>query len=492
MQRLQPKRRLSGDEVRKSLSNLIYDGVFSQAMAVLAGGPILAAYALALGADNSYIGLIAALSFFAEFVQLPAIYLVERLKKRKYIVIAFSFASRLFIALIAALPLLPVNPLNALLLFLAAHYLLAKVSNTAWNSWMRDLVPIEIRGMFYARRMRLSLALSATLAIAAGFFLDRLGTVEAYSFVFLLAFLLGVLSTFFVSGIEEPQMYSSRFSFRVIFEPFAERNFRNLVYFVALWSLASNMVLPFLAVYMFKVLNLSVAIVMILNVVSQLTSIYFLRFLGEISDAYGNKPLLAIAGSVFSLSIFLWTFSTMPGTHALTLPLIFMLHIFLGFAVASINLCSANIAAKLSPPERSTSYLATLALVTALFSGLGALISGRMLDFFVERRLSLVIQWFEPEREVDIEVMDFTGYDFHFLIAFFITLFALHRLAFVREAGEAPTRVVRNELMSMVRRDLRGIATVGGVHLLSPRIIYAPILSYTQKIRNRRRKYYGG
>jgi len=92
---------------------------------------------------------------------------------------------------------------------------------------------------------------------------------------------------------------------------------------------------------------------------------------------------------------------------------------------------------------------------------------------------------------VDIEVMDFTGYDFHFLIAFFITLFALHRLAFVREAGEAPTRVVRNELMSMVRRDLRGIATVGGVHLLSPRIIYAPILSYTQKIR-RRRKYYGG
>jgi hypothetical protein len=115
-----------------------------------------------------------------------------------------------------------------------------------------------------------------------------------------------------------------------------------------------------------------------------------------------------------------------------------------------------------------------------------------MLDFFVERRLSLVIQWFEPKREVDIEVMDFTGYDFHFLIAFFITLFALHRLAFVREAGEAPTRVVRNELMSMVRRDLRGIATVGGVHLLSPRIIYAPIISYTQKIRNRRRKYYGG
>ena len=477
--------------MRESLSNLIYDGMFSQAMAVLAGGPILAAYALALGADNSYIGLIAAISFFAEFIQLPAIYLVERLKKRKYIVVAFSIASRLFIALIAALPLLPVSPLKVLLVFLAGHYLLAKVSNTAWNSWMRDLVPLEIRGMFYARRMRLSLALSATLAIAAGYFLDRAGSIEAYSLVFLFAFLLGLLSTFFVSRIDEPQMYSGRFSFRVIFEPFAEENFRNLVYFVALWSLASNMVLPFLAVYMFKVLNLSVAVVMVLNVVSQLTSIYFLRFLGEISDAYGNKPLLAIAGSVFSLSIFLWTFSTMPGRHALTLPLIFVLHISLGFAVASINLCSANIAAKLSPPERATSYLATLALVTALFSGLGALISGWMLDFFVERRLSLVIQWFEPRREVDIKLMDFTGYDFHFLIAFFITLFALHRLAFVYEAGEAPTRVVRNELMSMVRRDLRGIATVGGVHLLSPRIIYAPIISYTQRLR-RRRRYYGG
>ncbi len=119
MQSLQPKRRLSGEELRKSLINLIYDGMLSQAMAVLAGGPILAAYALALGADNSYIGLIAAISFFAEFIQLPAIYLVERLKKRKYIVVAFSLASRLFIALIAALPLLPVDPLSALLLFLA-------------------------------------------------------------------------------------------------------------------------------------------------------------------------------------------------------------------------------------------------------------------------------------------------------------------------------------------------------------------------------------
>ncbi|WP_457555886.1 MFS transporter [Candidatus Pyrohabitans sp.] len=491
MQRLQPKRRLSGGELRSSLNSLIYDGMFSQAMAVLAGGPILAAYALTLGADNFYIGLIAALSFFAELVQLPAIYLVERLRRRKYIVVTFSLASRMFIALIALIPLLPVNPLDALLLFLAGHYLLAKVSSTAWNSWMRDLVPLEIRGMFYARRMRLSLALSAALAIAAGYFLDRSGSIEAYSLVFLLAFLLGMLSTFFVSRMEEPEMLDSRFSLRTILEPFEERNFRNLVYFVALWSLASNMVLPFLTVYMFRVLNLSVAVVMVLNVVSQLTSIYFLRFLGEISDAYGNKPLLAIAGSVFSASIFLWTFSTMPAKHALTLPLIFLLHISLGFAVASINLCSANIAAKLSPPARATSYLATLALVTALFSGIGALVSGRMLDFFLERRLSLVIQWFEPRREVDIALMDFTGYDFHFLIAFLITLLALHRLAFVREAGEAPTRVVRNELMSMVRRDLRGVATVGGVHLLSPRIIYAPLLGYTRRLR-RKKRYYGG
>lgn len=480
----QPRERLSSEEVDRSLENLTLDGVCSQTMSVLAGGPILIAFALALGADNAYIGVIAALPFLAQFMQIPAIYLVEKTRRRKLLSFLFATFSRVFIALIAALPFMSISPLIALFFFLALHYTLANVANAAWNPWMRELVPLQIRGTLYARRMRLSIGLSAVLAVIAGFYLDYEGTMKSYSLVLLAAFAFGMVSSFFVSRMHEPRMQDNRFSYRAILEPFYDRNFRNLMYFIATWSLAANMVLPFLAVYMFKVLSLGVGMVMVLTVVSQFSSMYFLRYLGELSDRYGNKPVIAVSGSVFALSIFFWTFSTFPGPHRLTIPILFGLHVLLGLAIGGINLGTLNIGAKLSPAHKSTSYLANLALVTALFSGLGALISGHMLDFFLERRLSLVINWADPTRLLNLPLLDFTGYDFHFLLAFFIALFSLHRLVFVREQGEAPARVVRHELMSSLLRDLRKLTAM---QMFNLKVLYSPFLSYLARMMGRRR-----
>lgn len=454
----QPKGRLSKEEISTSLENLTRDGVCSQTMTVLAGGPILIAFALAMGADNTYIGAIAALPFLAQFIQIPAIYLVEKTRNRKLLSFLFATSSRVFIALIAALPFLNISPLTALFVFLALHYTLANISNTAWNSWMRELVPLKIRGTVYARRMRKSTALSALFAVTAGLYLDHAGTVESYSAVLIAAFAFGMVSSLYISRIHEPRMHNNGFTYRTLLEPFHDHNFRNLIIFIATWSLAANMVLPFLAVYMYKELGLGVATVMALTVVSQFSSVYFLRSLGELSDRYGNKPVLALSGSVFAISIFLWTFTTFPEPHRFTLPLLLMLHVLLGLAIGGINLGTLNISAKLSPVSKSTSYLASLALVTALFSGLGAVISGRMLDFFLRSRLSLVINWSDPERLVNLPILDFTGYDFHFLIAVVMALLSLHRLVFVTEEGEASPGVIRHELAKTILTDIRRLA----------------------------------
>ncbi len=486
----QPKGRLSKEEISTSLENLTRDGMCSQTMTVLAGGPILIAFALALGADNAYIGAIAALPFLAQFIQIPAIYLVEKTGNRKLLSFISATFSRIFIGLIAALPFLSISPLTALFLILALHYILANIANTAWNSWMRELVPLRIRGTVYARRMRRSTALSALFAVAAGLYLDRAGTVESYSIVLIVAFAFGMVSSLYISRIHEPRMHNNGFTYRTLLEPFHDSNFRNLMIFIATWSLAANMVLPFLAVYMYKELGLGVATVMALTVVSQFSSVYFLRSLGELSDRYGNKPVIALSGSVFALSIFLWTFTTFPGPHRFTLPLLLILHVLLGLAIGGINLGTLNIGAKLSPVSKSTSYLASLALVTALFSGLGAIISGHMLDFFLRSRLSLMINWSDPERLVNLPILDFTGYDFHFLIAVIIALLSLHRLVFVTEEGEASPRVVRHELLNTVLKDIRGLTvsngTSIGMPLLNLRVIYSPIICWLKMVRRKR------
>ncbi len=198
----EPKKRLTEKETEKSLSSLLRDGIFSQAMISLAGGSILIAFALGLGADKTFVGLIVSLSFFAGLIQIPSIYLVEKMPRRKLIVLTSSILSRMFILLLAAIPLLAIqNSLWFLFVFLALHYALANISAAAWNPWMRDLVPMKIRGEFFAKRMERSLVLALVLSIGGGLFLDYWGVVRGdllgFSLVFALAFLFGMVSDYY-------------------------------------------------------------------------------------------------------------------------------------------------------------------------------------------------------------------------------------------------------------------------------------------------------
>jgi hypothetical protein len=137
------KESLTEQEVQSGLRAVIKDGLASQAMVTFTGGAFLVAYALKLGASNVTIGFLAAIPPLTQLIQIPSIFLVENLRKRRAISIFGSASSRIFWLLIALSPL--VLPLEAGLKFLIIAILLngafGAVSNSSWNSWMRDLVP---------------------------------------------------------------------------------------------------------------------------------------------------------------------------------------------------------------------------------------------------------------------------------------------------------------------------------------------------------------
>ena len=70
---LRPRPTLTGGEVQLSLRMMIWEAVVSGSMFTLGSGGFMAAYALALGANNLQIGVLAALPLIAQVVQLPAI-----------------------------------------------------------------------------------------------------------------------------------------------------------------------------------------------------------------------------------------------------------------------------------------------------------------------------------------------------------------------------------------------------------------------------------
>src|SRR5512137_1673062 len=99
-----PHDKVSEQETVRGLNLLTVDSTCSQIMNVLAGGAFLVAFALALGASNTVIGLLSALNPLSQILQIPAIFLIEWTALRKATTVIAAFSSRLFLLVIAALP----------------------------------------------------------------------------------------------------------------------------------------------------------------------------------------------------------------------------------------------------------------------------------------------------------------------------------------------------------------------------------------------------
>jgi MFS family permease len=465
---------LTEAEVQSGLRAVIRDGLASQAMVTFAGGVFLVAFALKLGASNVVIGLLAAIPPLAQLIQIPSIVLVEKIRKRRPISLFGSATSRIFWLLIALSPI--ILPMKAGLSFLIVALFLnaafGAVSNSGWNSWMRDLIPQDRLGSFYSRRMSLATGLSIPLGLAAGLYIDYWKKlfpdyeIYGYSVLFFLGFIAGMLGVYFISTIPEPQMAPMKEGFhffRMILQPFRDSNFKSLIMFLGSWNFAVNLAAPFFTVYMLKRLQMDMSFIIALTLLSQIMNLAFLRIWGTFSDRFSNKSVLGVSGPLFIACILAWTFTTMPEKYILTIPLLVAIHIFMGICTAGVTLASGNIGLKLAPKGQATAFLAANSVVNSLAAGIAPILGGKFADFFAGRELSWTLKWTSPGRELAVTTFHLQQWDFFFFFAFLIGLYSIHRLAMVKEVGEVEEKIVVHELVSEVRRRMLDVSTVGGL-----------------------------
>lgn len=465
---------LTEQEVQAGLRYVTKDGIASQAMGVLTGGAFLIAFAIKLGASNMTIGLLAAIGPLAQLLQLPAIFLVEKLRNRRAIVVTAAGLNRICWLLIALVPFLFAGKagLGIVLVSMAAASAFGAVSGCSWNSWMRDLIPEKILGSFFARRMRLATGVAIGLSVAAAVYLDvwkKLFAeyeIHGYSLLFIVGFGVGALGVYFISRIPEPRMPAAEEKpqiFKLLTQPFKDENFRKLITFLASWNFAVNLAGPFFTVYMLKRLGLSMSYIIGLSILSQVMNFGFLRIWGRFTDRFSNKSVLAISGPLFILSILAWTFTTMPEKYFLTIPLLILIHIVMGLASAGVSLASGNIGLKLAPKGQATAYLATNTIVNSVAAGIAPILGGKFADFFANRELAWTLKYTTPSGEFSLPTLNLQQWDFFFALAFVIGLYSLHRLAMVKETGEVEEKIVVNELFMEVKSQVRILSSVEGV-----------------------------
>jgi len=360
---------LSRSEVRHGLKLSIVEGMLAQVHISLTTGAFLTGFALLLGAGNTTLGIVAALPFLLQPLQLLGAWLVERQGSRKGVAVVGSFGRMFWLALIL-LPYLPftlAQRLVLLVLILFCSHALLSLCVNAWTHWMTDLVPPQLRGRYFSTRNTAGAAVAMVVSYSAGLWLDwaRRSDNAAHGYAMMLA--LGVLcaagATVLLMYQPEPRMVRrERLSLSAIFtKPWADRDFCRFMLVGLGWQIALGIAAPFFGAHALKELKISFTTLATIDVIIAGISLITLPLWGRVADRYGHRTILIICMlGVIPLPWF-WVIATPTSLFWL-----FINAVLSGIWWPGLGLAFSNRLMERVPTEARGVYLALFAATTGL------------------------------------------------------------------------------------------------------------------------------
>ena len=304
--------------LRASLDASIAEGAVAEVFGACAGGAVLTGWALYFGASAVVIGVLGALPFAAQVVQVPAAWLTQRLGAKPLAVVALAGARLAWLPLIAV-PFLAFHQSTALAIFVAVvalASLFGVVGNNAWTAWMGDLIPSRIRGRFLARRM-IYLNISGTVsALAAGVALDastprgvRGETLAALAAVACVA---GVASVRLLLAQQHvaPPRDDGPPAWRDAVRTVRDRRTRPLLTYLLGWHAAVGISAGFFSFHMLTNLRMAFTFVATYAIIVAALRIVSAPAWGRLVDSCGARPVLVVCSLGISAVPLVWLFVT--------------------------------------------------------------------------------------------------------------------------------------------------------------------------------------
>lgn len=468
---LEPQATLSAQDLARAQHSLVRDSGWSSVCGALFGGVVLAGYAIRAGAGPFEIGLLAAIPYIVQVLQLPATVMIDRHARRKRLAVLLLGGARTIILALGLLPLWPVNAATVPLLLLGKLGLCAfsAVAACALNSWMHQLLSGRPLGAFFARRLVAGTVLGCVFTLATGWLVDHppRGNADlAFAIAFFGSGLAGLASTFYIARCPEPRMQPAGpgVSMREkLAAPFRDRGFRPLLVMLGAWNFASNFAAPFLTVYLMTQLGYGLGTVTQLWVVNQVFNALTMYAWGRISDRLSNKAILSVALPVFFACTVALVLARAGAPYGLQLGLLVAVHAVMGIVGGGIGLATGNLGIKLAPAGEGTSYLAAVGLVSSAAGGLAPLVAGAVGEWLQSSQFALVLRWVSDTRTHELSVLRFEHFEFLFAIAGLLGLYVMHALSRVREGEEISERRVVQELVLEAQRTVDQLSSIGGL-----------------------------
>ena len=344
----------------------------------------LGLYVIAFGGSTAQVGLIAALaSLSAALAFFPGAKFVETFGHRKRTVLATGGGiARVVLAGLALVPFFARGDtaIWIVIALVSMRGFAGYFAIPAWTSLTADVVPISIRGRFFASRsFGMSLAALATAPLA-GFLLDRYSGLGGWQIVWALVAVAAAISTWCYAQIPDPAPHRDVVARErvagdrgVLAEILSDRNFVWYLAGTAAWNVALQAAGPFFNVYLAENLHASSLWIGFLSALPAVTGLGGLVYFGRMMDTRGTKWLLVVCGLLIPLLPAAWMAVNAPWQ-------VIFINTFGGVIWAGYQLAMLNMVMVMSPPQRRARYAAAFQTVVFASAFVGPLLGGQIIS----------------------------------------------------------------------------------------------------------------
>jgi MFS family permease len=354
--------------------------VFSTVFGSPVGSPLFTGFMRNLGANDIVYSIVMALPVMGGVFQIAGSYYLELTGKRRFLFFASGFASRLLWIPVAIIPLVfapaqrsqSIWIITVLITISSVGYY---VNNVTVNSWMGDLVPLNIAGRFFSSRSLVSTIISAAAGLLVGAYVDKFNNMLGFAIVFLFGSLFGAGEIITYFRIKHPPVEKCETPpslYRIIVDPLKDKNYMKLVIFASVFMFGVNIASPFCNVYMIENLKINYTIITFSNqVMSSIATVLFVRQWGKLTDKFGSNPVMRITAFGIVLIPFLWLFVTSSN-----ILMIYISSILTGIAWSGFNIAIFNQSVWLAPQQNRSAYITCYTMLTSIIGTAAAYIAG--------------------------------------------------------------------------------------------------------------------
>lgn len=358
---------------QRSLKASIQDGLFYSLM-VGVGETYFSAYAIFLGANDFQLALLACFPVFmggmSQFFTVP---IMDKFGSRKKLVLSGVIMQAFTYLLIILAFLSSGLKLEVLITCVTLYMIFGQIINPIWNSWIGDLVPPSQRGIYFGKRNRVITMGTFIGMLLAGLFLKESSSrsleLEGFIVIFILAFLLRMISAFFISRKSELPILHKPLKpegFVAFLKSITRRNEGRLILYMASIQFAVFLSAAYFSPYLIKTLNYDYFTYTFVIAGVPLTKFFVSRYWGQVVDHAGALKVVKICGFLLPLSTLPWIFTTDPWV-------LFGFQCFAGFMWAGYELSTFTFlldSIKAEERARVTSYANIIISISSVLGGL--------------------------------------------------------------------------------------------------------------------------